>query len=61
MQLAILYAEGFDLFCEEKFRDWMESSILALGGRKPFELINTSVGIRMLRDILGRIEHGVFG
>ena len=61
VQLAILYAEGFDLFGEEKFRDWMESSILALGGRKPVDLINTSVGIRMLRDILGRIEHGVFG
>ena len=61
VQLATLYAEGFDLFGEDKFRHWMESSIPALGGRKPVELINTTVGIRMLRDIIGRIEHGVFG
>lgn len=39
----------------------MESSIPALGGRKPVEFITTTVGIRLLRDILGRIEHGVFG
>ena len=61
VQLAILYAEGFDLFGEEKFRHWMESSILALGGRKPVEFLNTLAGIRILRDILVRIEYGVFG
>ena len=61
VQVATLYAEGFDLFGEAKFRHWMESSIPALGGRKPVEFITTSTGIRMLRDILGRIEHGVFG
>ena len=61
VQLATLYAEGFDLFGEEKFRHWMESSIPTLGSRKPVEFINSTVGIRMLRDILGRIEHGVFG
>lgn len=61
VQLAILYAEGFDLFGEEKFRHWMESPILALGHRKPIEFITTMTGIRLLRDILVRIEHGVFG
>lgn len=61
VQLATLYAEGFDLFGEEKFRHWMESAIPALGGRRPVEFITTVVGIRLLRDILGRIEHGVFG
>ena len=61
VQLAILYAEGFDLFGEDKFRHWMESPILALGGRQPIEFITTMTGIRMLRDIFVRIEHGVFG
>ena len=60
VQLATLYAEGFDLFGEVKFRHWMESSILVLAGRKPVEFITTTTGIRLLRDILGRIEHGVF-
>ncbi len=61
VQLATLYAEGFELFGEEKFRHWMGSSIPALGGRRPTDLITSGVGIRLLRDILGRIEHGVFG
>ncbi len=61
VQVAILYAEGFDLFGEEKFRHWMESPILALGGRQPVEFITTMAGIRLLRDIFVRIEHGVFG
>ena len=61
VQLATLYSEGFDLFGEVKFRHWMESAIPALGGRRPVEFITTTVGIRLLRDIMGRIEHGVFG
>ena len=61
VQLAILYAEGFDLFGEEKFRRWMDSPILTLGGRRPVEFISSTVGIRLLRDIFVRIEHGVFG
>ena len=61
IQLAILYAEGFDLFGEEKFRRWMESSLPALAGGKPIDYLNSMAGIRVLRDIIGRIEHGVFG
>ncbi|HEX8506095.1 MAG TPA: antitoxin Xre/MbcA/ParS toxin-binding domain-containing protein [Hymenobacter sp.] len=61
VQLATLYAEGFDLFGEEKFKIWMDSHIPALGGRKAVDFITSTVGIRMLRDVLGRIEHGVFG
>ena len=61
VQVATLYAEGFELFGEEKFRHWMGSAIPALGGRRPTEFITSGVGIRLLRDILGRIEHGVFG
>ena len=61
VQLATLYAEGFDLFGEEKFRRWMESHLPALDGGRPVDFITTTVGIRLLRDIIGRIEHGVFG
>jgi putative toxin-antitoxin system antitoxin component (TIGR02293 family) len=60
VHLATLYAEGFDTFGEAKFRIWMNSPILALGNRKPVEFIDSITGIRLLRDILGRINHGVF-
>lgn len=61
VQLATLYAEGFDLFGEDKFRRWMESHLPALDGGQPVDFITTSAGIRVLRDIIGRIEYGVFG
>ncbi len=61
VQLATLYAEGFELFGEDKFRRWMESHLPALDGGRPVDFITTTVGIRVLRDIIGRIEYGVFG
>lgn len=61
MQLATLYAEGFDLFGEDNFRRWMESHLPALNGGRPIGFITITVGIRVLRDIIGRIEHGAFG
>ena len=61
VQLATLYAEGFDLFGEDKFRRWMESHLPALDGGRPVDFITSTVGIRVLRDIIGRIEYGVFG
>jgi len=30
-------------------------------GNRPVDFITTTVGIRVLRDIIGRIEYGVFG
>lgn len=61
VQLATRYAEGFDLFGEDKFRRWLESYLPALDGGQPLDFITTSAGIRVPRDIIGRIEHGVFG
>lgn len=61
VQLAMLYAEGFELFGEAKFKRWMESPLPTLGNRQPVEFISSTVGIQLLRDIFVRIEHGVFG
>ena len=59
VQFATLYADGFDLFGEDKFRRWMESHLPALDGGRPVDYI-TTMGIRLLRDIIGRVENGVF-
>ena len=61
VQLATLYAEGFELFGEEKFKLWMDARLPALGNRRPVEFITSTVGIQLLRDLFVRIEHGVFG
>ena len=43
----------------ENFFEWMSSESIALGGVKPKELLDTSIGINMVKDELGRLEHGV--
>lgn len=61
LEIAHLYSRGEEVFGSlEVFRQWMDASIPALGGQKPKNLLDTSLGISMLLQTLGRIEHGVF-
>ena len=41
------------------FFDWLNSKNIALGGISPMEVLDTSIGINMIKDELGRIEHGI--
>ena len=61
IELAKLYTRGEEVFGSlEAFKEWMDSRVLALGNKKPKDFLDTSMGIDMLMDELGRIEHGVF-
>lgn len=61
IELAKLYTRGEEVLGSlESFKEWMDSSVLALGNKKPKAFLDTSLGIDMLMDELGRIEHGVF-
>jgi putative toxin-antitoxin system antitoxin component (TIGR02293 family) len=60
-ELARLYSRGEEVFGSlELFKDWMSNTVLALGNKKPKEFLDTSLGIDVLMDELGRIEHGIF-
>lgn len=39
--------------------EWLNSPLPGLNGQKPIELLDTSFGIRAVRQALGRLEHGV--
>lgn len=39
---------------------WLKTPKKALGGQIPLELADTEVGANEVKDLLGRIEHGVF-
>jgi putative toxin-antitoxin system antitoxin component (TIGR02293 family) len=61
LEMAHLYSRGAEVFGSlEVFREWMNTSIPALGGQKPKAFLDTSLGINMLFQTIGRIEHGVF-
>jgi putative toxin-antitoxin system antitoxin component (TIGR02293 family) len=61
LEIAKLYSRGEEVFGDApSFKQWMDTEVPALGHRKPKSFLDTSLGIQMLMDELGRIEHGVF-
>jgi putative toxin-antitoxin system antitoxin component (TIGR02293 family) len=61
VQIDLLYKKGAEVFgSEENFHAWMETKSIPLGGVKPKELLDTTYGINLVADELGRIEHGIF-
>lgn len=61
LELAKLYSRGEEIFGTlDSFKSWMDREVVAFGNKKPKSLLDTSLGIEMLMDELGRIEHGVF-
>jgi putative toxin-antitoxin system antitoxin component (TIGR02293 family) len=61
IELAKLYSRGETVFGSiEKFKNWMNTTLLPFGNKKPKEYLDTSIGIGMIMDELGRIEHGIF-
>lgn len=59
--MADLYSYGLSVFGEkDKLNRWMEKENRALGYVRPLELLDTLIGIDEVKNILGRIEHGVY-
>lgn len=42
------------------FKAWLNTNCLALGNIPPISLLDSSFGIQIVKDELGRIEHGIF-
>ena len=60
IQVAQLYSKGYEIFENESyFQEWMNSEIQGLGFEKPINLLDTSMGIQILINELGRLEHGI--
>lgn len=61
IELARLYSRGEEVFGNlESFKVWMNNPVPALGNKTPKTFLDTSLGIDMLMDEIGRIEQGVF-
>jgi len=60
IEIAKLQMKGKNVFgSKSNFEQWMNSNIVALGGIKPTELLDSTFGIDLIMDELGRIEHGI--
>ena len=61
LEIAALYSHGEDVFgSAASFQQWMAADVPAIGHRQPKSMLDTSIGIQLIHDELGRIEHGVF-
>ena len=61
IEIALLFRQGRSVFgSDTHFRQWLDLPCVALGNIHPASLLESSFGMRLLRDELIRIEHGVF-
>jgi putative toxin-antitoxin system antitoxin component (TIGR02293 family) len=59
--LADLYSYGFEVFeDEERFNQWMTKPNKALGGKIPYDLIDNQYGREEVKNVIGRIDYGVY-
>ena len=60
-EIADLFLYGSEVFeNKQNFFKWLNLPNTALGGLEPQELVEIPGGVSKVRDILGRIEHGVY-
>jgi putative toxin-antitoxin system antitoxin component (TIGR02293 family) len=61
LNIAEVISHGTRVFGSlESFQRWLHSPLPALGNQTPVSFLDTGFGARMVSDLLGRIEHGVY-
>ncbi len=61
IEIAKVVEHAFAVFeDDEKVKSWLNSSNQALNNIKPIDLFYLPTGLKMVNDVLGRIEEGVY-
>ena len=59
--LADIYSYGYTVFKDqEKFNRWMKTPNRALGSEAPLSLAETIYGMEEIKNLIGRIDYGVY-
>jgi putative toxin-antitoxin system antitoxin component (TIGR02293 family) len=59
--MADLYSYGFEVFEDkERFNQWMSKPNKALGGQIPYDLIDNQFGREEVKNLIGRIDYGIY-
>ena len=45
---------------DEKFQHWLKTRCPAIGDSYPLELLNNEEGLKLVENVLYRIEYGVY-
>jgi putative toxin-antitoxin system antitoxin component (TIGR02293 family) len=61
IEIAYTIAKGLAVFENpDKLNRWLHKENRALKGQKPFDLLCMPTGIRLVHQVLGRIEEGIY-
>ena len=60
IQIASIWAKGLEVFEPDDFKHWLDTKNQALGGLKPVNLLDTPLGREQIKDLLLRIEWGIY-
>lgn len=61
IDVASVWAKGIEVFqSEEDFSTWLHTNNVALSNNKPLSLLNSPIGRDELKDMLTRIEWGIY-
>ena len=60
IEITMLSNYGKSIFgSDRRWMQWLALPNLAMGGIAPQSLLDSSIGIQLIRDELGRLEHGI--
>lgn len=60
IEIALLYKHAIGVFgSKNKLDAWLDTQSVAFGGIKPKNLMDSSMGLQLIRNELVRIEHGI--
>ncbi len=56
--LLKLATEMFD--DEDRALEWINEEVYGLDGKRPLDMVSTTADFEVVKDLIGRIEHGIF-
>jgi len=60
-ELARLFGLGYEVFdSKDDFKEWLETPTRPLGNKKPFDLLDSSIGFEMVESEIMRIKYNVY-
>jgi putative toxin-antitoxin system antitoxin component (TIGR02293 family) len=61
VSLADIYTYGYEVFEDvERFNQWIFRPNRALGGQSPYDILDSQFGREEVRNLIGRIDYGVY-